>query len=404
MENVETDEKMSRRLARISILASAVALVTIAAFIGFMIIGLKKTTEELSAALEKMPENSADAVLASAELGGDSTIAVPVLYYDQTADACVDLYDAGAREALETRQFEWASCGYYNSEVETELIEGLLGEYYLPVAGEGGKLTPNRGVNFGGFSRWFTAVEGVSTAYAGTLNFNYDAATSVISYENEEFYPLTEILSGKDENVNFVEKRQLFTLNLGVPFVVEKSGEEEFEITADDDTWVFVGTKMVLDMGGVHEPVTGRFKITADGEIYAGVVTEDLAYAGVKVDETGIIRIFHADRNSESSVFKVKFTKMTLSVMNTMVAGGGADDDRVEIAYDPADPEGYIAPLGESLTVEPDRVGTLATALIIEMATLGMVGAVAAVMSVRIWKRATVKTAAGGSGVTSAGR
>jgi len=113
-----------------------------------------------------------------------------------------------------------------------------------------------------------------------------------------------------------------------------------------------------------------------DGEVYVGVDGEELAYSGVNVEKgTGsIVRIFHADRDSASSTFSVKFVGMNLSVTDTKLAEG--NDDGVQIAYDPNDPT-YVAPLGESSVFRPDSTKGL-----IVMATIE--GVVIVVISVLV--------------------
>lgn len=157
--------------------------------------------------------------------------------------------------------------------------------------------------------------------------------------------------SASDE-ANLDGHNHLFTMNFAIPFTATLNGEESFEITADDDTFVFFGNALALDMGGIHEAVSGKITINEDGEVYTSVSDEGLAYSGINIDkgESGIIRIFHADRDSESSVFRLKTHEMNLNVVETKVADGGTE---TQIAYNPSDPL-YVAPLGESSVFKPD--------------------------------------------------
>ncbi len=311
------------------------------------IFGMSNTVSEIS---EKAISKTPDAILASAGVTEEKLVSVPVIYYDQKADQCVDLYDVGLSSDLYKRQFEWTSCGYYNKEIEQGLVEFELDEDYLPVATGNGVLTANRGIDT---KRWFSVVDGQSTSYAGTLKMKYQAAGAEFVFEAEDFYPLDVAEFSEGDFANEDRHNHLFTMNFAVPFTVLLSGAEEVEIEADDDTFVFVGNKLAIDMGGVHEATTGRLVIHENGEIYAGVDGEDLAYSGVTVNggEGSIVRIFHADRDSEDSVFNVKFAGMNLSVTDTKLAEDG--DDGIQIAYDPSDPT-YVAPLGESSIFRPD--------------------------------------------------
>ncbi len=340
------------------------------------VFGLSKTVESIDKiAISGEPE----AILASAGVEEGQDISLPVAYFDQKADECVNLYDFGNNKSLKNRQFEWSSCGYAYRGIEQGLVEYELNEKYLPVATGAGKMMPNRGLM--DFSRWFENVDGKSKAYTGTLKLTYGAGAE-FSFESDEFYPLDEVDFSAGDSVN-EEHNKLFTMNFSVPFTVAASGEEGFEIMADDDTFVFVGNRLVLDMGGIHKASTGKLSINETGEVYASVDGEGLAYSGTTVtkNEGSIVRIFHADRDSEDSVFKVKFSKMNLNVVESKVAG----TDEVQVAYDPNDPS-YVAPLGETSVVKPDRTKGYAI-----MATILGVAIISCAMFTAIFAHALIK-------------
>ena len=366
----------------VSVVCAVVPVLALVA-IGFALSNLSQTVGELRTEIGR---SEADAIFASVDMGNEAVLSAPILYYDQKMDECVNIYDMDAKNANEARQFEWLSCGYLSESLEEEMISPILDEDYLPVA-IGGKMMPNRGVKGDNFTRWFSQVDVVNKVYAKTLSLKYDSATASFNYENEDFYPLNDVITF-DKTVNKDGNNHLFTLNLGVPFQVLADGNEEFTITADDDTWVFVGDRLVLDMGGIHDALTGRLKINNSGEVYTAVGGGDLAFSGVKLTkETGsIIRIFHADRNSVNSVFKIKFANMLLNFeKNTTVA----KDAQAEVAYDPTNPS-YVAPLGESLTVRPDRSKAIASAIVAQcviLITLVMVSVLAISVAVRYSRR-----------------
>ena len=276
-----------------------------------------------------------------------SAAKVPVLYYIQKADECVNLYDKASRAALKKRQFEWTSCGYYHDKIETGLVEGELSESYLPVA-IGGLETSNRGVKGENFARWFKNVEGVSESMSGWFNLSLE--NGVLTYEDENFHPVDG----------------LFTMSFGLPIMVTADGDEEFEISADDDTFVYVGNRLVLDMGGIHSESTGRFIINENAEVYAGVGEESLAYTGVtlKKGEASVIRVFHANRDSKNSVFGVKIYGMALGVVER--------NGETVVNYDSMNP-GYVAPLGESMTVAIDQSKIIAMADNVKMLSFGII-------------------------------
>ncbi len=357
---------------------SFAVLAVAAAAIGLIFGVMSNTVDELSA---EILQQRADAILASADLSDDTVVAVPILYYDQKMDECVDLYSAETQTLLNTRQFEWKKCGYYVSEVEPGLVEAELNSQYLPVA-VGGDLLSNRGVKQANFARWFSQVDELSKSYAGALKLSYNSNAASFSYVSESFYPLDEIAF--DDGVWEDGHNHLFTFSLGVPFQVLANGDESFTILADDDTWVFVGRDLVLDMGGIHEAVVGSFKINEAGEVYASVDGEDFAYSGVKINsgEGAIVRIFHADRDGESSVLKLNFSNMVLNITNSSLA---KSDGGVEVAYDPTNPS-YVAPLGESLIVNPNHTKSLVLAITVQAMLLGVFAVVLVVTISLAWR------------------
>ena len=377
-----------------------ISLLILAVSIGGMIAGVVVMSRSVEEFAVESVKGQADAILASANVNDKTNVSVPILYYDQKMDTCVNMYSAATRAAASWRQFEWSECGYNNYALEKELVEGELSSEYLPVA-VGGEAVVNRGIA-DGFSRWFSQVAGESKSYGSTLGLVYDAKSASFKYEDSEFYPLNELTMKategdwvpRDESVNSDGNNHLFTVNLGVPIQVLANGSEKFEITADDDTWVFVGDKLVIDMGGLHDVMRASFEIRSNGEVYATSGEGDLAYTGVVLEEkeSAVIRVFHADRDSGTgSVFKIALMNMVPNITDATLAkdSGSSSDSGVEIAYDPSNPS-YEAPLGESLTIRPNKSRALKTAITVQVVVVGILAIVTVVatsVGLREWRK-----------------
>lgn len=310
--------------------------------------GLSNTVGKLD---DKVISHTPGAILASAGVKENESISLPVAYFDQKSDPCVNIYDVSKTPELEKRQFEWTSCNYHNQELEPGLADFYLNDKYLPVATDAGTATPNRGLT--DFTRWFSTIDGVSQSYSGTLSLDYHSDGARFSYQNDHFYPLDDAKFSSGDVVNKDGHNHLFTVNFAVPFSVLKSGEESFSITADDDTFVYIGNALALDMGGIHDAVSGKFIIHDDGEVYTAVGNDSYAYSGITLagDSDSIVRIFHADRDSKDSIFNIEFSGMNLNVITSELANA---DSGIQIAYDPTDPS-YVAPLGETSVFKPDN-------------------------------------------------
>lgn len=332
--------------------------------LGVVVGGAVVTMVALANTLHRISENTVartpDAILASAGVKEAEVVRLPVMYYDQRMDECVNIYEQSVKDAVEKRQFEWSECGYSNGQIEQGLVEHELDEQYLPVA-TGGNLLPNRGIDM---ARWYGVQDGKSMRYASTIGLKYYGDGAEFAYSEDKFYPLDDVDFSTGDVVNRDGHNHLFTMNFAVPFTVLGSGSEEFSIKADDDTFVYVDDRLVIDMGGIHDATVGRFVIRENGDLYAGVDGQNLAYSGVSVlvNEGAMVRIFHADRDSRTSVFELKFAGMDLSVVDTELADG---NNGVQVAYDPSDPS-YIPPLGESEVFRPDTTRGLVLLATIE--------------------------------------
>ena len=350
---------------------SGVVVFVLAGVVAIMV-GLTNSVGNLAV---EMNQNQVDAMLASASVENETLVSVPILYYKQVKDECVNLYDKS--DLVATRQFEWSDCGYFHRALEKELTEPVLNDEYLPV-GKGGDLLSNRGMAGDGFLRWFNTVEGKSQVQADTLNLKYTSEVAGFSFKDENFYP--------------VGPGQLFTLNLGVPVEARLDGKESFAIAADDDTWVYLDNKIVLDMGGIHGAMNGRFEIRENGEVYAAVGDEDLAYSGVKLEKGAmVVRVFHANRDSAESVFEVNFENMLLNVTDTVLAfNDGESEAGATVAYNPDDPT-YVPPLGESITTNPNKSRMILTSVTTQAAAMGALIVVVTAGIFAVWRQVRKK-------------
>lgn len=192
--------------------------------------------------------------------------------------------------------FQFGSADYTGSEaVKQNLVEGYLKDGY-PVLKNGTSLSLN-----GLFDGTWDKV--IPHTYVTGLNhlFSYDSRTGTYSYDSDKNYAYYDIDSSRNTEKNFIvyerskdkgegnrhvasfmpysswddgasQNKFAFGMMISFEFLQPKNGKINgqdmvFSFSGDDDVWVFIDNKLVLDLGGVHERATGSINF-ANGKVY----------------------------------------------------------------------------------------------------------------------------------------
>ena len=90
------------------------------------------------------------------------------------------------------------------------------------------------------------------------------------------------------------------------------SSDITFEFSGDDDMWVFVDDNLTLDMGGIHQPLTGNINFTTDSRFQGG--------------QEYTLRIFYLERGGCDSNCSIRFN-IPLTKRNFEFEKQDADDN-----------------------------------------------------------------------------
>jgi fibro-slime domain-containing protein/uncharacterized repeat protein (TIGR01451 family) len=175
----------------------------------------------------------------------------------------------------------------------TGIVQSTLGGDDKPVYSD-----CNCGATHGqtAFNQWYRDVTDVNLSQSLTivLDNTITPDPNVYTFADSTFFPIDGQLFGNQGRTHNYH----FTYELHTQFTYQ--GGEFFQFTGDDDLWVFINNQLVIDLGGVHGPVSGSV---------------DLDTLGLSVGETYNFDLFFAERHTVQSNFRIDTSIILLSTV-----------------------------------------------------------------------------------------
>ncbi|MFA9479154.1 fibro-slime domain-containing protein [Phycisphaerales bacterium AB-hyl4] len=182
------------------------------------------------------------------------------------------------------------------------------------------------------FAQWYRDVPHVNTSHPYTLTLTeMPDQPGVFSYATNAFFPLDDTGYGNEG----LSHNYHFTFELRTEFQYQPG--QRFTFIGDDDVWVYINDVKVIDLGGVHQAITGSV-LLFDGKAFVeknDFPTSDLVKSVSSSERHELHQQWHALGLAGNCPIQVgdHYIDLDLRETYTSYTGSGANDPSMSAEF-----------------------------------------------------------------------
>jgi fibro-slime domain-containing protein len=203
-------------------------------------------------------------------------------------------YDLFANGALPRGHIDFEN---KNGGHETGIVTALIGANGKPAyAKEGASSATTNGK--APFDQWFVDTPNINIPIVSTMELSLVAATSSYMFDSPSYFPIDDagFVAANQEPTRpeSVGAMRNFSFTTETHAWFEYKGTETITVSGDDDIWLFINGHLAVDLGGIHNALTGSVTLSQRAN--------DLGLTVGKVFE---LALFRAERHTSGSSLKI---------------------------------------------------------------------------------------------------
>jgi fibro-slime domain-containing protein len=154
--------------------------------------------------------------------------------------------------------------------------------------------------NAASFNQWWRNDASVNMSAPLALTLTDSNNDGVYTYSNNSFFPINNQLLGNQGN----SQNYHFTYAINTNFTFQPG--QTFNFTGDDDLFVYVNGRLVVDLGGVHGAQNASLAFNTDGSVTtSGAGVNGTTMLGLIAGQAYTFDIFFAERHTTQSNFAI---------------------------------------------------------------------------------------------------